>query len=173
MSACSLRLRRSSGNRPTFRLRGDDTKQSVDKNLMQLDIHPSRYLLALILLVHIAASLCVLALPLQWWAMLLIDICLLGSFIYNYQKYVARRNKQTIVKVWIDEKQTWQALLRGGEVLTVKLLGDSISSKMLVILNFQVMAGPQKNKKYSVIIFPDSVTKISFRRLKAWLNSHR
>jgi hypothetical protein len=100
---------------------------------IQLNIHPSRYLLAFILLTHIGAMLLLLALPLQWWAMLLIEICLIGSFIYNVRYYVIRQMPSTIIKVWPDETKVWHLLRRDGEILIAKLMSDSLCSNVVVI----------------------------------------
>jgi hypothetical protein len=143
---------------------------------LQLNLHPSRYLLAFILLTHIGAMLLLLALPLQWWAMLLIECCLIGSFIYSVKKHIVRTDPKTIVKVWVDENNKWYCLQRDGETLEAKLRGDSVSSQPVVILNFDlnVLDKNQKptTKKTTVLVFPDSVTKPEYRRLKAWMNSH-
>jgi hypothetical protein len=141
---------------------------------LQLNLHPSRYLLAFILLSHVGAMLCLLALSLQWWAMLGIEACLVGSFIYTVQKYIMRTAPSTITKVWVDDQDKWVCLQRNKEILSVALKGDSVCSNWLVILNFEDSPdlGKRTPKKYSVLVFPDSVTKTEYRRLKAWMNSH-
>jgi hypothetical protein len=139
---------------------------------IQLDIHPSRYFLAFILLTYFGAMLLLLALPLHWWAMLLIEVCLVGSFIHSTRKYIMRRLPETVIKVWVNEHKTWFILRRDGQTLEVKLMNDSMSSQLFVILNFKGLSGTEKGKKFSVVIFSDSVELSAFRRLRAWLHSH-
>jgi hypothetical protein len=143
---------------------------------VELDLHPSRYFLAFIFLTHVGAMLFLLALPLQAWAMLLIEVFLVASFAYSVYKYIVRTAPTTIIKLWVDEQKRWYGLQRNETVLSLQLKGDSVCSQWLVILNFNVIISDRHagvhNKKISAVIFPDSVTKTEFRRLKAWMNSH-
>jgi hypothetical protein len=141
---------------------------------LQVNIHPSRYFLGFILLTHMGAMLLLLALPVQWWALLLIEVCLIASFVHSVKKHIVRSNPNTIVKVWVDDQNKWFCLQRKGETLAVTLKGDSVASGWLVILNLETMVpdAKSKTKKVTVLVFPDSVTKTEYRRLKAWMNSH-
>lgn len=139
--------------------------------LIQLNFYPSRHLLAFILLLHLGAMTLLLALPLPVKAMLLIEILLAANFIYSVRRYVVRNALDTIIKVCLDENKVWQLSRRDGKTLSAKLMGDSLCSNMLVILNFRLLGDTPRRTKYSVLVLPDSVDPVSYRRLRAWFNS--
>tara|TARA_R110000868_G_scaffold84822_6_gene238934 strand:- start:4617 stop:5042 length:426 start_codon:yes stop_codon:yes gene_type:complete len=138
--------------------------------MLQLDIHPSRYLLAIILLTHIAVMLLLLHLPIQWWAIILIECCIVGSFIHSIRYYIVRRFDAAVTKVWCDSHNQWFLLTRSGEEIKVKLLGDSVSSNFLILLNVRIV---KNNKRQSILIFNDAVKKSDFRRMRSWLTTHK
>lgn len=133
---------------------------------MQLNLHPSRYFLMLILLVHIVAALLIISLPIKWWAIIVIEALLAASFVHMIQKHILRKTPKTIIAIWLDEKD-WVLLTRAGDKLPAKLLRDTTSSSFLVTLNFRIA----NNKRQSVMIFPDSVDAASFKRLRRILKT--
>lgn len=136
---------------------------------MRLDLHPSRYFLALIMLSHVTAMVIILALPLQWWAMVIIEALLAGSFVHMVKKYITRISDKIIVALWKEEgrNQNWMLMTRIGDKYSGVLLKDSSSSALLVVLNFKIANG----KRQSILVFPDSVDKSSFRRLRVYLKT--
>ncbi len=135
--------------------------------MLQFNLHPSRYLFMLILLLHFLIVFLVLNLPLQWWAIIVIDCLVLASFVYMYHTYISRKATDTIVFLRIDKDKRWTAQDRAGTVYKAILQPDSICTRFIVILYFRLSSG----KKTTVLIFPDSVDRISFRRLRVILNT--
>ncbi len=134
--------------------------------MMQLDLHPSKYFLTIILFAHAAAMLIILSLPIAWWAMVLIAALLAASFVHMTKKHVSRRLPQAIISLWV-ESQNWILLTRSGEKLIATLLPDSTSSSLAVVLNFKLKNG----KRQSVLVFCDSIDKNSFRQLRKYLKT--
>jgi len=133
---------------------------------MQLNLYPSKYFLAFILLCHISGMLVILTLSFQWWLMSIVELLLIANFIYMIQKHVIRRSSKTIICLWTEESQ-WILMDRAGNKQIAKLLKNSTSSPILVVLNFKLANRKQKN----VIIFSDSVDKLSFNRLRRYLKT--
>lgn len=137
--------------------------------MLQLNLHPSRYFLMLILLIHISAVLVILALSLKWWAVILIEALILASFVHAVQKYILRKSNETIVVIEINE-QLVTLISRAGEKIPAVLMRESSSNAFLVTLNFKLL-NRTKAKKITVFIFSDSVVKSDFRRLRARLKT--
>lgn len=108
----------------------------------------------------------ILALPIHWWAMIIVESLLAGSFVHMVQKYITRKADKSIVAVWLQEPN-WILLDRAGTKLVATLLKDSTSSSILVVLNFKL----QNDKRQSVLIFSDSVDKLSFSKLRRYLKT--
>lgn len=134
--------------------------------MMQLDLHPSKYFLTIILFAHAAAMLIILSLPIAWWAMIIIAALLAASFVHMVKKHISRQFPGAIIAVWL-ESQNWILLTRKGEKLIATLLPDSTSSSLAVVLNFKLESGKRK----SVIVFCDSITKANFRQLRKYLKT--
>lgn len=135
--------------------------------MLQLDLHPSRYLLGVLLLSHIIVMLVLLHLPIKWWAIILVECCIVGSFIHSVRRYISRHSLTSVIKVWCDQYGQWHLLNRANQQQRVNLLGDSINSSYLVLLNFRSI---EDKKKQSVLIFKDAVSPSDFRRLRRLLN---
>lgn len=133
---------------------------------MQLNLYPSRYFLAFILLCHVSAMLVILALPLQWWVIIIVEVLLAANFVHMIQKYILRKSNKTIVCLWLEQPQ-WVLMDRAGNKMIGSLLKDSTSSPVLVVLNFKLNNGKRK----SVVIFSDSIDKPSFSKLRRYLKT--
>lgn len=129
-------------------------------------LHPSRYFMGLLLLIHIGAMLLVITLPLKWWAYLLIAIVLFVSLIYHIQKHVYYHFAKSIKGLTNVEPKIWHLTQRNGEMLNAILQGDSVITRHFLILNFKV---PQKKNAYlkrSIVVFNDAMGATAFRQLR-------
>lgn len=128
-------------------------------------LHPSRYFMGLLLLIHIGAMLLVVTLPLKWWAYLLIALVLFASLIYQIQKHIYYRYAKSIKGLIVNNK-TWTLIQRNGNTLTGILQGDSVITRYLLILNFKVSLEKDQYAKRSVVIFNDALSVPAFRQLR-------
>jgi hypothetical protein len=123
-----------------------------------------------LLLLHCGAMLCVLAIPLQWWAYLLIALVLLVSLIYYINKYVRFRLASSVVGLQQQTGRDWQLFTRKGTLITAKLGADSVVTRYVLILHFT----QQEQKKHlSVIVFKDALSTNGFRQLRLLCLSKR
>lgn len=125
--------------------------------------YPSRYLMGLLMLIHAAALLCVLVLPLQWWAYLLIGLVLFVSLIYYIERLVRYRLKSSIRCIEQNADGSWQLQQRQSS-LRAKLSGESVVTRFVLVLNFDLLGS---KKKQSVVVFKDSLQPREFYQLKA------
>ena len=125
-------------------------------------LYPSRYCMGLLLLMHVAAMLCVFALPLKWWAYLLIAIVLLASLIYYIELSVRYRLKRSIRNIEYKNDQRW-LLTDARQSCYAKLLGESVVTRYMLILNFRLI---DRKTRRTVIVFRDALTAEAFRKLR-------
>jgi hypothetical protein len=126
---------------------------------LDLLLRPSRYLMGGLLLLHIAALMVVLALALQWWAIVSIAIILSVSLMVNIQKYVGFQFKNSIHQLSTLNGTQWTLTQKNQQVIEASIMGDSVVTSYLLILNFVA----KNKKKYSVIILRDMVSAQEFR----------
>lgn len=124
--------------------------------------------MGVLLLIHAAAMLCVLALPLKWWAYLIIAIVLLMSLIYYIELYVRFRLRRSIRSLEFKQDKLWQ-LADARHTCNATLLGDSVVTRYLLILNFKLS---DKKVKRTVIVFKDALTADAFRKLRLLCLQH-
>ena len=128
---------------------------------LELDLRPSRYLMGGLLLVHFGALIIIFSLIVQWWAIFLITIILLLSLIINIQKYVRFRFKKSICKISTFDGHEWTLTQMDEKITEVRIMGDSIVTHYLLILNFVA----KNKKKYSVMILRDTLPSWQFKSL--------
>lgn len=124
--------------------------------------YPSRFCMGLLLLTHVAAMLCVFALPLKWWAYLLIAIVLLASLVYYIELTVRYTLKRSIRRIEYKDKQHW-FISDSQQAYPATLLGDSVVTRYLLVLTFKL--GDKKLRR-TVIVFKDALTAEAFRQLR-------
>lgn len=130
-----------------------------------LTLKYSCFLASFFLVIHVGAMI-ISYLTLVWYIASPFTILVIVSLMFNLNRYALLLSRKSIIKLWFKNKEEWLLQNRQGEVFAAKLLPGSFRSLHVVILNFKLIDG--KNK-LSVIILPDSLTKVSFRRLRAQL----
>jgi hypothetical protein len=119
--------------------------------------------MGILLLLHAGALICVMALPLQWWAILLIALVLFISLIYYVELMVRYRLKRSIRKFESINSQQWYLWQNDQQKLTVSLQRDSIVTRYLLILHFR---GVHHKKRRSIVLFKDALPAPHFRQLR-------
>ncbi len=132
----------------------------------QFTLQPSRYFMWLLLLIHMGTMLLIISLPLKWWAEVLIALVLLASLAYYIEKHVCHRLAKAIKSLTYLDKHVWCLTQRNGAKLNAILLGDSVVTSHLLILNFKIQLPSKIGGKRSVIVFNDSMNRIAFRQLR-------
>lgn len=137
---------------------------------LSIELRPSRYLAAFLLLTHGGVILMFLFLNIAWWGQWIASLSMVTSFWILIRQYVTRRSRWSVMKMRLEEDGSWYLILRSKKECKASLKGDSFSSEKLTLLNFRL---EQLNKSISVIIFSDAVDKKTFQALRIWLNLRR
>lgn len=137
---------------------------------LSIELRPSRYLAAFLLLTHGGVILMVLFLSIAWWAQWIVSLSMVISFWILIRCYVTRQSRWSVLKMRLESDGSWHLKMRSGEELKASLKGDSFSAEKLLILNFRL---ENSKKPISVIIFNDALDKKTFQALRVWLNLRR
>ncbi len=103
---------------------------------------------------------------LPMWLSLPIKLAVVIGFIFHLRTYLFRNSAKAITEMIWFEADDWQLLDAYRQQHQVKLLGNSLISPWLLVLNFRAESD---GKKWSVVLMPDSVDSTTFRRLNAKL----
>jgi hypothetical protein len=123
---------------------------------LQLELKPSKYLFLIYSVLHIGAILCVVFANLHYfWKASCFSIILINFAVFYF------KSRRWTSILW-DKKMGWE-LVNSGQKIGVRLKGDSIRTKWIIILNFRCKVFPYF---YSYIIFPDTISRCNFRRLQ-------
>lgn len=130
--------------------------------------YPSRYLMGILLLLHVALLLLLMQLPIQWWAQGLIGVVLAFSLYHYCRRYGYYKSSHSIVAIQYQEAQ-WQLQTRQGDWVAVELLDDTVVTQSLIILH----AINTAKKKYNVTLFKDAVSAAAWHDLQFLLRRHK
>jgi hypothetical protein len=97
---------------------------------LHLELKPSRYLLFIVLILHLGAILCIVLANLSY---LCKAACILVTII-NIAVFYFKRKRWTHLS-W-NKKEGWK-LVNAKQDISVQLEGDSIRMKWVIILNFR------------------------------------
>lgn len=96
----------------------------------------------------------------------------IANFVYVVRRYVLYRHRKSII-LFYGQNNQWQIQTKNGAVYTAELNADSIITRYLIGLNFQLQS---QKKIYSVWILPDSLGMQEFwylrRQIMSLFSSH-
>lgn len=139
-------------------------------NKLSIELRPSRYLAAFLLLTHGGVILIFLLLNHTWWAQWIVSLSMVISFWILIREYITRQSRWSVLKMRMDADGIWYLTMRSGKEFKAYLKGDSFAAEKLLILNFRLEG---LKKSISVIIFSDAVDRKTFQTLRIWLNLKR
>ncbi|MSP53115.1 MAG: hypothetical protein EXR81_02540 [Gammaproteobacteria bacterium] len=142
---------------------------SVHRFAFKISLRPSRFMMGFLLLTHLVALLLAMTLSLQWWAQGLIALIVLSNLIYSINKHVYYKTRKAIREFRTDEGKVWYLTETKGTELTACLMGDSLVTMGLLILNFRL----ENKSKRSIMVFKDAVDSSAFRQLRVILLAQR
>jgi len=135
---------------------------------LYLELRPSRIFALVLLVIHLGAVGCLLMVPLPWPVRVVAAGTVLFSFRYTlFRRALLRHDKSVTALLW-DDLGEWKLFFSSGEE-AARLEPDTFVSSWLVVLNFSAASA---TGRHSVVIFPDSLDRESFRRLRVrlWLD---
>jgi hypothetical protein len=133
--------------------------------LPQINIHLSRWFILLVILCYLGAviSLNIIAWNIFWKA----SCTLLSLYCFKryFYRYALLRHPQSVVAFGKQNMDEWYLKTRQNELILAKLKANSVLTSYFILLNFYAV----DMRKFSLILFVDSIDTQSFRRLSAYL----
>ena len=129
--------------------------------------NPSKYLLVYLTTLYTGACCCTLLTDLPWYLKcLLCTLCLV--------LYMQNLHRKQIIHLSVNASNEWQLLNEQGEITSVTLDTDSLSTPWLILLRFQAQLLPAEAGITSLLTHPpcyvvlpvDSLSKDDFRHLR-------
>lgn len=130
-----------------------------------LEPAPSWHLAAGLALAHGATLALVLFLPVHGGWRAALGVIIVISAWRSISLHALRRGKRSVVYLTWDRENRWFIKRRDGHVEQVKLLGDSLLLRALVVLNFK----SSSNRRFSVLLLDDCLPSDRFRQLRVRL----
>ena len=126
---------------------------------LQIDLQPSRYLLAFILISHVGALVLLFLLPVALWIMLLLGSAILFSLYRQWRDYVPGYKSLR----W-DSLDQWWLMDQTGKAVAAQLLPGSYVHPLMLVLRYRV-----HRRVRSLVLLPDSADRDMLRRLRVRL----
>ncbi|CAG0938085.1 hypothetical protein GALLN_00097 [Gallionellaceae bacterium] len=131
----------------------------------QFKLQPSRYLAAVLVVVHGSALAVLFPLTLPVWAKTALAIVILFSLAYHLRRDALLSSRIAVMALLLEEEQA-VLTLRGGDQLAGQVLRTTLVTPFFAVLNVR----PQGARlARSVVILPDSLNAESFRQLRVRL----
>ena len=142
---------------------------SASRFALKIKLRPSRFMMGFLLLTHLVALLLCVTLPLQWWAQGLIALIIIASLVYSIKKQVYYSTRHSLRECRTEEGKVWYLMQTNGIELTGTIMGDSLVTMGLLVLNFRL----ENKSKRSIVVFKDAVDAAEFRQLRVILLAQR
>jgi toxin CptA len=138
---------------------------------IQLNFKPSVTLCVLLMLMTAVACCIVILQSWQWPIKLALLLLIVPAATYAFLLHGLLRLPWSVVALTINSVQQLQLRRRDGKLLDVVVHGSSVVLPYLTIINSQLEAATWRHlfAVCSVIILPDAVDAIAYRRLRVWL----
>ncbi len=133
---------------------------------LNLELGPSRWLAALLVVAHGGALGLLVLLPLAWWWRIFLAGALLLSLGLTLNRHALRRGERAITRLVWDSDDTWLLIHADGKEQRAQLKPGSYVSPWLVLLNF---GGGRFGGQQSVVLLADALDAESLRKLRARL----
>lgn len=132
-----------------------------------MPIKRSKQLTQWLLALHGAAILtvfCLLSIPLYYQILLSTLITL--SFYYCWHRVITPCTPESIISLTPLEKERFKVIFANGHTTTLSLRSNSCITPNLLILRFIC---PRHAQHYRMLLLPDNLTPLAFRRLYSHL----
>jgi hypothetical protein len=130
---------------------------------LQIDLQPSRYLLAFILISHVGALVLLFFLPVALWIMLLLGIAILFSLYRQWRDSISGYKSLR----W-DSLDQWWLMDQTGDDVAVQLLSGGYVHPLMLVLRYRV-----SKRVCSLVLLPDSADRDMLRRLRVRLKQSK
>jgi toxin CptA len=134
--------------------------------LLRVAFAPSPSLATLLVIVHLIAGACVLAVLPAWWVAAILTGALCASLVWHLRRDALRLSSDAVIEITLREHGRCELLTRGGAVLEGTVAGSSFVSPWLTVVNVRLEGG---RRLRSVVVMPDCAAAEERRRLRVWL----
>ena len=138
--------------------------------VQRVSVLPSVRLAAIVCGVHFIAAVLLWLVPLSVAVKSVITLAIAVSLVYILARDAALHATNAIITLEIGEDDAVSCQTRGGDWVDCELLGSSYISPRLTIVNLQPH-GRRRTRR--VILVPDNVDPLDYRRLRIWLRWKR
>ena len=129
---------------------------------LRIELKTSYILLTLLLFIHIGAVFCLWITAFALWIKLLVMSLVLFSLYYTILNHVFHCHHYSIDQLQQQADGSWLLYQHNGDCTVGELMGNSLVTTFICILNFKVY---ERFQPIAVIIVPDAVATADFRRL--------
>ncbi len=133
--------------------------------MLYFTFRPSRYLAAILIVVHGAAGLALLLVPTSPWLTFSVMCLLLLSLAYHLRRHAWLRTAGSCMALRFEAEGV-QLMMESGVRLAGEISADSFVTPALTIINVFV---PAQGARRSIVILPDSMDREVFRQLRVRL----
>jgi toxin CptA len=133
--------------------------------VLYFTFRPSRYLAAILIVVHGGAGLALLLVPASLWLTFPAMCLLLLSLAYHLRRHAWLRTSASCVALRFEAEGV-QLVMGDGAQLEGAISPDTFVTPMLTIINVLV---PAQRARRSIVILPDSMDREVFRQLRVLL----
>lgn len=131
----------------------------------QFKLQPSRYLAAVLVVVHGSALAVLFPLTLPVWAKTALAIVILFSLAYHLRRDALLSSRIAVMALLLEEEQAVLTLRRGDQ-LAGQILRNTLVTPFITVLNVLPQGA---HLARSVVILPDSLDAETFRQLRVRL----
>jgi hypothetical protein len=148
------------------------------KQLLNIELRPSRYFFTLISGMHLIVIFLICMASVPWYMSLLLLIILTLSYIFLIKKYVYRKSKYIVIKLWqyqdISNHNKWKLQFADKKIKDAELKAKGYVSDYLIIMYFKIETESKifsklKYKNIPVVVFPDMLDYSYYIGLKRFL----
>ena len=129
---------------------------------VSIELHHSVFLLFLLILFHVLAAGCVVAVPWSWLLRSAL-LVLVGFSLWNALR------PSRILGLRLCGRDTLEGILLGGYRETLSVLPSSTVFGRLIVLRLRI---GEEQRASNLALLPDQMTREQFRVLRLWLRWH-
>jgi len=135
--------------------------------MLTLQRRTSRTLTVLLVLAHLVSVALVWIMPFHAGVQFVTSLLLVASCLFHFWRDCLLIAPRAIVGLRFDQEYKCSYQLRGGEWFEAKLLGSSLVTPWLSVLNCRPDPGRSIR---SIVLFPDSIDVEDYRKLRVLLH---
>ncbi len=133
---------------------------------LRLELRPSRLLAVLLCLLHLAALLGLIPLPLPFWLKLLLAGVIAAAGIASLRDKALRISSISVRELILKADGTVEGTLEDGSRFEAKVSRHSVLWPWLIVM---LLERPGSSPPHSLIVLPDCLAAGELRALRSWL----